>query len=852
VFARIIGKIRIADRHLYSSSPSLRLPGGYTHSRVDSEKDLYHYRDSHHSYYRHGQDEHEEIVQLFHRFYRLQSTAFPDSIPGPVTKEGYRLAVGSRQLAKEEVRKRRNEETGKRRREVEGFPKRLDPGFIYRSLIMSKTISLSFEPGKEVFFSSLQYSTAPLLQQFFERRHPDLFFFTGNRYDSNTTAVSTEKSLAGTVEFPTYFFEPRRHLQCGKKREGTRRREEEKKRRNEETGKRRIEVEGFHKRLEPGSVYRSMVMSKNISHVVNPGTEAFQMVRRALIGPPRRGVDPGKEAFPVVRMGLFRAVTPGGSPRMQFLPFSGRTRGSPLPSPRAWYSGNKTGESRGEPCVRPYPEFRWFLLFPGSFPGAAPWGPGSRRQEGNQLAPLLQELSEHRHSDLFFFVKNRYDSNTTAVTTEKSLTGTVKFPTHFFEPRRHAKGREEEKKRRNEETEKRRLEGEGFPKRLEPDSLYRLMIMSKNISHVVNPGTEAFQMARRTLIGPSRYAPRRGVDPGKEAFQMARMRLLRAVTPGGSPRMQFLLFSGRTRGSPLRSPRAWYSDNKTGEGRGEPCVRPYPEFRWFLLFPDSFPGAAPWGSGSRRQEGNQLADGNWQLARREAEGFHMARRAFYGSPRRGADKRGVFTGIIPKLHEKQNGRHSFVSSLQYSTSSFLRRLLESGDVKADVFTKGGRRPQPHARHGQFPTLKRFSQTVFSSANFSRVLVKGGRQPQPHARHGQFPTLKTFSQNIVVPANDTNTAGISFQKAPALDYFTPHRVSVGNRDQPLIDVGKPMVPGMDVKDKVTGEHIFDNYAGPGIRGVSQQHPPNIDIDQLTDRVYRVLEDKIRTEKEMRGW
>ncbi len=280
--------------------------------------------------------------------------------------------------------------------------------------------------------------------------------------------------------------------------------------------------------------------------------------------------------------------------------------------------------------------------------------------------------------------------------------------------------REEMWKRRNEETEKRRIKAEGLPKRLEPGSIYRSMIMSKNISHVV--------------------------DPGKEAFYMARMGLFRVLTPGGGPRMQLLPFSGRTRGSPLRSPRAWYSGNKTGEGRGEPCVRPYPEFRWFLLFPDSFPGAAPWG-------------------------------------------------------QEQNIHHSFVSSLQYSTTSFLRRLLESGDVEVDVFTK--------------------------------------------------------------KANDTNTAGILFKKSlsgeegisknnrftPSLDYFTPHRVSVGDRDQSLIEVGKPGFPAMDVKDKITSENIFGNYASPGI---SQQQGSNIDIDQLTDRVYRVLEDKIRTEKEMRGW
>jgi hypothetical protein len=45
-------------------------------------------------------------------------------------------------------------------------------------------------------------------------------------------------------------------------------------------------------------------------------------------------------------------------------------------------------------------------------------------------------------------------------------------------------------------------------------------------------------------------------------------------------------------------------------------------------------------------------------------------------------------------------------------------------------SKRGRRPQPHARHGHFPTLKTCSQIFVFFASFYRILVKRGRRPQP--------------------------------------------------------------------------------------------------------------------------
>jgi hypothetical protein len=43
----------------------------------------------------------------------------------------------------------------------------------------------------------------------------------------------------------------------------------------------RREVEGFPKRLEPGSIYQLMIMSKMVSQSFDPGKEAFDMARRA-------------------------------------------------------------------------------------------------------------------------------------------------------------------------------------------------------------------------------------------------------------------------------------------------------------------------------------------------------------------------------------------------------------------------------------------------------------------------------------------------------------------------------------------------------------------------------------------
>jgi hypothetical protein len=530
--------------------------------RVDSEKELYHYRDSHHSYHRQEQTGHEhEVVQLFHRFYRLQSTAFPAGPPGYFTKEEYQSA------RREETWKRRNEETEKRRIEGEGFPKRLEPDFLYRLMIMSKTISHVVDFGKEAFHM-------------------------------------VRRTFLGSSRYA-----PRRGV-------------------------------------EPGSLYRLMIMSKNISHVVDPGKEGFQMVRRTLIGPsryaPRRGVDPGKEAF-------FSSLH---------------------------YS----------------------------------------------ITPLLQELSERRHSDLFFFTRNRYDLNNAAFILEKSLARMFKFPTYFFEPRRHAKGREEEKKRRNEETEKRRREGEGFPKRLEPDFIYRSLIMSKNISHVV--------------------------DSGKEAFHMVRTGLFEKFLEVSEPFYKKVL----TR---------------------------------------------------RRHERNQLAIGSWQLARREEAG----------------KRRREGQGFLERLEPGSIYRFMIMSKM-------VSHVVDPGK---EAFQMARMRllwlPTPWGPE-RLDTASLY-QSMIMSKNISHVVDSGKEAFQMVRRTLNGPP----------------------RRGAALDYFTPHQASVGDRNQSLIDAGKPGFPAMDVKDKMIGENIFSNRGSPGI---SQQQMPNIDIDQLTDRVYRVLEDKIRTEKEMRGW
>jgi len=88
---------------------------------------------------------------------------------------------------------------------------------------------------------------------------------------------------------------------------------------------------------------------------------------------------------------------------------------------------------------------------------------------------------------------------------------------------------------------------------------------------------------------------------------------------------------------------------------------------------------------------------------------------------------------------------------------------------------------------------------------------------------------------------------SQKSAPALNYTDPLQNALEGIKQTVAGVEKK------VKEEITA--IRKSYPEVSAAAVQQQAvPPGItaDIDRLTDRVYRVLERKIKTEKERRGW
>lgn len=86
-------------------------------------------------------------------------------------------------------------------------------------------------------------------------------------------------------------------------------------------------------------------------------------------------------------------------------------------------------------------------------------------------------------------------------------------------------------------------------------------------------------------------------------------------------------------------------------------------------------------------------------------------------------------------------------------------------------------------------------------------------------------------------------------ASPLDYFTPAGPVRSERQYPLTDTGKNGEPAGEggPTARAAGEHI---PAASGFKGGAS--PPGIGLHQLTDRVYRLLERKIKMERERRGW
>jgi hypothetical protein len=94
-------------------------------------------------------------------------------------------------------------------------------------------------------------------------------------------------------------------------------------------------------------------------------------------------------------------------------------------------------------------------------------------------------------------------------------------------------------------------------------------------------------------------------------------------------------------------------------------------------------------------------------------------------------------------------------------------------------------------------------------------------------------------------------GALMRSGTSLEYFNPTRMFRPPSAQaaPLDDIGRKSVPGMPRRDMDHLTHESKNVSiHPDSQGISQQ----MNLNQLTDRVYRMLERKIRMERERRGW
>jgi hypothetical protein len=144
--------------------------------------------------------------------------------------------------------------------------------------------------------------------------------------------------------------------------------------------------------------------------------------------------------------------------------------------------------------------------------------------------------------------------------------------------------------------------------------------------------------------------------------------------------------------------------------------------------------------------------------------------------------------------------------------------------------------------------------------------------QPPVRMGMRDFFHTVKRRMEMTSNNRQKTGITTihhptvntaaartipTNTPQLDYFNPVGTIQRDLETSLAQMGKNAAPHMEeetvYQNKITGPEIpvNQNIHAPG-HGISHQPPANTDLDRLTDRVYRMLEDKIRIEKEMRGW
>jgi hypothetical protein len=127
-----------------------------------------------------------------------------------------------------------------------------------------------------------------------------------------------------------------------------------------------------------------------------------------------------------------------------------------------------------------------------------------------------------------------------------------------------------------------------------------------------------------------------------------------------------------------------------------------------------------------------------------------------------------------------------------------------------------------------------------------------RQKDPFSPDFSIAAKRKMSTFLKNPDEDEVTGDFRHPgpvSLPSLTYFRPIKTHAPEREPSRLadDDIKKTAFTRDRINGIQGENISRTYGSPA---VSRQQ--DIDLNQLTDQVYRLLERKIKIEKEMRGW
>lgn len=126
---------------------------------------------------------------------------------------------------------------------------------------------------------------------------------------------------------------------------------------------------------------------------------------------------------------------------------------------------------------------------------------------------------------------------------------------------------------------------------------------------------------------------------------------------------------------------------------------------------------------------------------------------------------------------------------------------------------------------------------------------GSREIDPSGRR-HFDDM--FRYAVFGPAVDPPSPGHSVPSSaafPQLNHFAPPGFHRSGRVSRLEDTAGSTPPGME--RRLTDRSTVEQASGPAVTSGSPV-PPAVGLQQLTDRVYRLLEKRIKMERERRGW